>query len=1119
MGNYWTVLIVILSLKLISSSLVPNTAVIANELSIRFHVEPEDVILNRNSQFTWNCNASSNSPVTIEWRKKGTLDALTTDSERRVYVTPDGALQFNKVRADKDPGIYYCLAKDHYGSIRSKFAKLQVSQMAKEFDSIPSKNITLYRGGQLYLACTIQAVPSAQIWWLRNKKNLSESEDKRINIDILTGNLLIKNMKLRDSGRYRCVALHQDRKKFSPDVFVSVHKLADKSAIPAILYSPRNVTAFVNDYLVLTVAADMPVYVQWAFSNTAGHHYQPPINYIPIPLDGHNQHSIRNIRSAHDGIWTCTVIAIHNHKSVKCPPTYLKVITSPRIVCYIRHFTFKFGMQGTIKTVNLTSIVRPVGGSLSYECKVIGQPKTKLQWLHNGNPMQYNYPSSRYQLTRKTTSTGSNDNEVISFRMNQIEGKDRGYYQIGATNEAGSSLSMPFMLTVEEYPVPNPPQNLRSVSVTAYTVTLAWNASPSNLNPEIYYTIDFWPVDNPALIYSQTTSRSEESVAIKKDLKPWRKYTFVVKAWNYRTASQPSNKLIVKTAEDAPTASPRTLKLSLVSLSILVKWERVDPLYENGKITRYYISCTDIGTGTNNVYDTPSYLKNFKIPDVLPDSLYSIKVAAATSVGLGPFSRTEQIKTSSEDIRNTFASVNLKILFINASTITFTWDVENESKQHLIGYQLDYRPYGISKSKETLMLSSKAINYSLIGLQSLTEYDISISGMYKTANESGYGPSAYRIISTTPGNISISAPNRIKDISANTIESRSLKVVWQRPKIANSVTLTRYLLSYRSISRNNIGNLTMINVERDTNYTRINNLRPYTSYEIYVSYFVYSRYSGELPSKASKSVIIQTKQDAPESPPIIDSVKELSSGMISVTWNVPKLANGIITLYKIKYKSESETIWNKESTKLNHIALRNIAPEEFYEFSIAAVTTAGVGPYSTIKIFLNKTEVPSFGLIVTRPVSTASSEAVTKKNIFQESLVIVGIVCGGICGIILLVIITLCTIRRFKCVELPVKKVTNIESVTIKKHDGITANSQNFQSRYPTAKVNKLQRCKSEGINSLQSGNRSEPLKDSQCKESERTKEKETTAALKSDDPNKSVSNSDITIHRNNLSS
>ena len=85
-------------------------------------------------------------------------------------------------------------------------------------------------------------------------------------------------------------------------------------------------TAFANDYLVLTVAANMPVYVQWSFSNIAGHQKQPPINYRPIPLEGQNQHYIRNIRTDHNGMWTCTVIAIHNHKSVKCPPTYLEVI-------------------------------------------------------------------------------------------------------------------------------------------------------------------------------------------------------------------------------------------------------------------------------------------------------------------------------------------------------------------------------------------------------------------------------------------------------------------------------------------------------------------------------------------------------------------------------------------------------------------------------------------------------------------------------------------------------------------------------------------------------------------------------------------------------------------------
>ena len=87
--------------------------------------------MTKNSQFTWNCNASAINHVTIEWRKKGIMDAFTDDTERRVFVTRHGALHFNKIRADKDEGIYYCLAKDQYGSIRSRFAKLQVSRKSK----------------------------------------------------------------------------------------------------------------------------------------------------------------------------------------------------------------------------------------------------------------------------------------------------------------------------------------------------------------------------------------------------------------------------------------------------------------------------------------------------------------------------------------------------------------------------------------------------------------------------------------------------------------------------------------------------------------------------------------------------------------------------------------------------------------------------------------------------------------------------------------------------------------------------------------------------------------------------------------------------------------------------
>lgn len=203
--------------------------------------------------------------------------------------------------------------------------------------------------------------------------------------------------------------------------------------------------------------------------------------------------------------------------------------------------------------------------------------------------------------------------------------------------------------------------------------------------------------------------------------------------------------------------------------------------------------------------------------------------------------------------------------------------------------------------------------------------------------------------------VSISTPNKIKKLYTNVIESKSLTVAWQRPMIADTITLTRYLLSYRPITRNINSSLMIINVEKNANSTIIHNLNPYTSYEIWVSYFVYSKYSGELSSQPTKSITVRTKQDVPESAPIIDVVEELSPGIMSVAWNAPKLANGIITMYKIRYRTQSDLDWKIETTKRNRITLKHITPAKFFECTIAAATTVGMGPSSAIKIILNET--------------------------------------------------------------------------------------------------------------------------------------------------------------------
>lgn len=189
----------------------------------------------------------------------------------------------------------------------------------------------------------------------------------------------------------------------------------------------------------------------------------------------------------------------------------------------------------------------------------------------------------------------------------------------------------------------------------------------------------------------------------------------------------------------------------------------------------------------------------------------------------------------------------------------------------------------------------------------------------------------------------------------NVIESKSLTIAWQRPMVTDTITLTRYLLSYRPITWNSNSNLTMINVEKDANSTKIDNLNPYTTYEICISYFVYSKYSGELSSQPTKFITVRTKQDIPESPPIINIVKELSPGIVSITWNAPKLANGIITMYKIRYRSQNDIDWKTKTTEKNRITLKDITPKKFFELTIAAATTVGIGPSNAIKIILNET--------------------------------------------------------------------------------------------------------------------------------------------------------------------
>ena len=108
-----------------------------------------------------------------------------------------------------------------------------------------------------------------------------------------------------------------------------------------------------------------------------------------------------------------------------------------------------------------------------------------------------------------------------------------------------------------------------------------------------------------------------------------------------------------------PTEAPRNVSVTVnSSSSIILEWERPSPEEENGLLVRYHviiieiqIHYTDDGTEitgmqrylnrTYNVSEGRAQL----IDSLHPDYNYTVRIAAATEPGIGPFSDAMTVRT------------------------------------------------------------------------------------------------------------------------------------------------------------------------------------------------------------------------------------------------------------------------------------------------------------------------------------------------------------------------------------------------------------------------------------------------------------------------------------------
>ena len=98
-----------------------------------------------------------------------------------------------------------------------------------------------------------------------------------------------------------------------------------------------------------------------------------------------------------------------------------------------------------------------------------------------------------------------------------------------------------------------------------------------------------------------------------------------------------------------PSASPNALNVSFItSTSALLTW--IQPLQseQNGVITGYNISLIDTTTG-HEIY-LVSHNISISVDSLHPYTIYQYRIAAFTSVGLGPYSNLVTFQTQESGI-------------------------------------------------------------------------------------------------------------------------------------------------------------------------------------------------------------------------------------------------------------------------------------------------------------------------------------------------------------------------------------------------------------------------------------------------------------------------------------
>ncbi|XP_059503813.1 hemicentin-1 isoform X2 [Stegostoma tigrinum] len=364
-----------------------------------FSQSPMDISADIGSNLTLPCQAQGYPKPRIRWQR---LDRESLFSRHTgvslVTQLRTGSLFFRNLWVD-DEGTYICEAENQFGKIQAQVT-VTVTGLVTPLIGISPAVVNIIEGQPLTLPCVLLAGnPLPERHWIKNNFKVTSDGYMTVRRD---GSLHIERIRLRDSGKYMCVASNvagTRNRTITVNIFV----------LPAIQHGPQVFSTIEGVSVKLPCKAHGVPKPSIVWSKN-GELINQHVGKISTEPDGGLL--ISSPTGEETGEFVCTATNAAGYASRK---VQLTVYVKPRIITESRG-----SESGSLKEISVIE-----GEDVTLSCEVQSFPPPIISWAKN---MQLISPFSP-----RHTQLSSGAMRIIETRLS-----DSGLYLCVATNIAGN---------------------------------------------------------------------------------------------------------------------------------------------------------------------------------------------------------------------------------------------------------------------------------------------------------------------------------------------------------------------------------------------------------------------------------------------------------------------------------------------------------------------------------------------------------------------------------------------------------------------------------------------------------------------------------------------------------